>query len=442
MVIIDFTIVNVALPTMAIDLNVGISGLQWIVAGYTLTFACLLLSAGHLGDRLGAKIAFLSGLGLFGLMSLGCGIASDLKILTTFRLLQGVAAALIVPTSLALINSSYQNKKDRIKAIGIWAGIGGIAAAAGPILGGVLTAYFGWRAVFLVNIPIAIIAIFLTSKYVQNPPSSQHENVQNGFDIAGQITAIISIAALAYSLIEAGKSGWLSEIVLSGFGVFLFAFISFLIIEKRSKSPIFPLEFFKSKTFSAGITVGMLMNIGGYGILFVLPLYFQHIREYSILMTGLAMLPIFAPIAIVSYFSGRLVSVMGPKLPMIVGSIIGAIGFLGLLITKEHAPSYLALVFPLIAIGVGPALLMPAATVAVLHSISQDRGGLVSGAFNASRQIGSLLGVAIFGSIVSSNAHFVSGMHICLIIAAIIFLCGCLVAFFCINQEDFVAIKE
>lgn len=433
MVIIDVTIVNVALPSMEKDLNVGISALQWIVAGYTLTFACLLLSAGNLGDQFGAKTAFIIGLILFALTSLGCGIVSHLGALTALRLLQGVSAAFIVPTSLALINASYQNKKDRAKAIGVWATLGSIAAATGPLLGAVLTTWFGWRAVFLVNVPIGIVAVLLTIKYVRNPNTSQK---QINFDIWGQLAAVISIAVLAFSLIEAGNQGWLSQTVMIGLCIFALIFTVFLVVEYRTVAPMLPLTFFKSTTFSAAIAVGMLLNIGGYGILFILPLYFQQMRGYSVLMTGLAIVPMFAFMSFSSYFAGRWISIAGSKMPIVMGLMIAAIGSFILMITKEHAPSYWALVLPLIAVGVGTAFTMPAATIAAMHSVPEDRAGIASGAFSASRQIGSLLGVATFGSIINASDHFISGMHICLIIATAVFLCGCLAAFVCVDKKD------
>jgi len=381
MVIIDVMIVNVALPSIGKNLNAGLSGLQWVAAGYTLTFACLLLSAGNLGDRLGAKTAFVWGLILFVLTSLGCGLSSTLKWLIIFRLLQGASASLLVPTSLALINAIYKNEKERARAIGVWASIGGLAGALGPILGAILTTWFGWRAVFLVNIPIGVAAILLAIRYVPHNGGAG----KGSFDLAGQITGILSIAALAFSLIEAGVSGWFSPIVLSGFTVFIIAFAAFILVEYHTISPMFPLKFFRSKTFSAAITVGMILNLGGYGCLFILPLYFQHIRGYSVLMAGLAIVPFVGLGVVASYFGGKITSIMGPRLPMIIGMAVGALGFFCLLMAAEHGPSYWAFLLPLMAVGMGTSFTMPAATIAIINSVPADRAGIASGAFNASR---------------------------------------------------------
>ncbi|HVV69078.1 MAG TPA: DHA2 family efflux MFS transporter permease subunit [Gammaproteobacteria bacterium] len=423
MVIIDVMVVNIALHSIGEDLKGSFSGLQWVVAGYTLTFASLLLSAGYLGDRVGAKPAFLWGLGLFVLTSLGCGLAPFLWLLVVFRLFQGASAALLVPTSLALINASYENLEDRAKAIGVWASVGGIAGAAGPVLGALLTHYLGWRSIFLINIPVGVAAILLTLKYVASPTAIQQKT---SFDFLGQLLGIISVASLAFGLIEAGNSGWLAPLVLCGFVVCLLSFIAFIWHERRAIEPMFPLNFFKAKTFSVGIAAGMILNLGAYGLFFVLPFYFQQVRHYSVLMTGLALLPMLGLGVMTSFVSGRLIVALGPKLPMFLGLSMGALGFFALLITGESAPSYLALILPLVAIGVS-ALTMPAATVAVIRSVADDRVGVASGAFNTSRQVGSLLGVAIFGAIINTVTQFVWGMHVCLIIAGCLFLGGCAV---------------
>ena len=430
MVIIDINIVNVALPTMAENLGGDIAWLQWVVDGYTLTFACLLLSAGNLGDRVGAKKAYLYGLILFVLTSIACGIATNFLTLVIFRLLQGIGAAFLVPTSLALINSSYESKAERARAIGVWASAGGFAAASGPVIGALLTAQFGWRAVFLINIPVGIIAILLTVKHVKSIINSDHPN---GFDLPGQIIGIISIASLAFSLIEAGRLGWSSAIVISGLSIFLLTFIIFVIIEYRTSSPMFPLIFFKSKTFSAAIAVGMVINLGTYGVQFLLPLYFQHVRGYSVLMTGLAITPLSALSAIASYFAGRLVSVTSPKTVMVIGLSIGAVGFLTMLVSGEHTP-YIMLLPSLLIIGVGVSLTMPAATVAIINSVPEGRAGIASGAFNTSRQIGTLIGVALFGTIISMSVSFVHGMHEALIIAGTLFVLACVATFGLINK--------
>lgn len=422
MVIIDVTIVNITLPSMAKGLSGGIAWLQWVVDGYTLTFACFLLSAGSLADRIGARAAFLSGLLIFIVTSMGCGLASNFGMLTFFRLLQGFGAAFIVPTSLALINASYDNVPERAKAIGIWASIGGIAAATGPLLGAILTNWFSWRAVFFVNVPIGLLALLLTVTFVPHPVRVRNREMR--FDWAGQLLGIVSIAALAFSLIEAGRQGWLSSIVILSFGVFLIAVILFLWIEHRTQTPMLSLRLFKSHTFTVSVIIGLLLTLGVYGQLFVLTLYFQEVRHYSVLDTGFAFIPLVGVTALGSYYAGRIMSRIGIKTPMLIGLAIGSLGLFAMLMTGEHTPPYAFLILPLAAMGFGISFTMPAATSSTIHAAPADSAGIAAGAFNASRQIGSLLGVALFGTIINMNHAFMAGMHVTLIIAGLAYLGG------------------
>ena len=424
MVIMDVTVVNVALPNIASSLQTSVSSLQWVVAGYTLTFACFLLFSGNLADQAGAKKILILGLILFTITSLACGLAPTINLLILFRLLQGAAAATLVPSSLALINSSYDTGKERAKAIGIWGGLAGVAAACGPVLGGILTALFGWRAVFFINVPIAVIAIFLVIKYVID--AKLHTKAR--FDIPGQLLGIMMTVSLAFALIEVGRYGWLSIIVISAGVVFAISFILFLFFENRVQHPMFPLKFFKSKNFSIAIVIGMIINIGLYGELFILPLYFQNIRGFSVMKTGFSIFPLVMMIALASFLSGKLASYKGTKLPMTLGLIIGLLGFFSLSIIIINSPSYYSLVLPLAAMGFGVAFTMPAATITAMHSVPHNRAGMASGTFTTSRQIGSLLGVAVFGTIVASSSQFMHGMFLTLIISGLLFLFGFLLS--------------
>jgi DHA2 family methylenomycin A resistance protein-like MFS transporter len=431
MVIIDVTIVNIALPSLAKSLQGGISWLQWVVDGYTLTFACLLLSVGNLSDRYGPKTIFLSGLILFVITSFGCGIAYNFGWLTFFRLLQGVGGALLVPSSLALINASIKDLRARAKAIGIWASIGGIAAALGPVIGAILISWFGWRAIFFVNVPIGIVGVFLTIKYVAKPI----KKISGEFDFLGQIFIIVSIAALAFGLIEAGRLEWHSPLVITSLSIFILTFILFLWIEHRVSSPMLPLSFFQSSTFSAAQTCGVLMNIGFYSLLFILPLYFQQIKSYSVLMTGLAVLPLPGLTAIGSFLGGRMTSYIGSRIPMIIGYGVAALGFLSIFIMLKENTEYFKLILPLALIGLGASFTMPAATIATIHAVPEDNAGIASGTFNTSRQIGTLLGVALAGTIISFATDFSHGMKINLMMSFVVYVCGSLLSFMFIKTK-------
>lgn len=421
MVIIDVTVVNVALPSITCALGGEISSLQWIVDGYALSFACLLLLAGNLADKLGAKRLFLAGLVLFVVASLTCGLATSIGMLIFARILQGIGAAFMVPTSLSLINSTFDNPAARVKAIGIWSGVGGIAAALGPILGAVLTTGFSWRAVFFINIPIGLLSIYFTCALVKPLPG----NKTIGIDVPGQIFACIWIGALAFTLIEVGKLGWFSPTILMSLAVFLVSLVTFIWFEMNVKAPLFPLTFLASSHFSIPLFLGVFINMSTYGLLFLLPLYLQEVRHYSVLTTGFAIVPLFILVAVSSYLSGHCVTRFGIKMVIVAGLLVGILGFLGMLWTINlNHPFYIAMVLPMLCIGFGIAFAMPAATIAIIHSVEHSRAGLAAASFNMMRQLGTLIGVALFGTIISISQQFVLGMGICLCLAAAIYIIG------------------
>jgi DHA2 family methylenomycin A resistance protein-like MFS transporter len=425
MVVLDVTVVTVALPPIGRDFHTGsdLSGVQWVADGYTVVFAGTLLSAGSIGDRLGSRAAFQTGLAFFTATSVGCALAPSLPVLVAMRLLQGVGAALVVPTSLALINASYPDKAARARAIGAWGGAGGLAAAAGPVLGGLLVAGLGWRAVFLVNLPVGLLGLALTARYVPRPRPSGAARL----DLAGQLLAVMSLSAAAYGVIEAGHRGWTSPSALVAFAVLPVAVALFVRVESRRPDPMLPLGLFRSRTFSAATVVGLLLNTGFYGELFVVSFYFQQYRHFGVLAAGLAMLPQTAMVALGSLLSGRTTARTGPRLPMTAGLVIGAAGFAALLVAGAGTP-YALLVLPLAATGFGTAFTMPAAVAAVSESAPSRHAGLAAGVFNAARQMGSALGVALLGALVSGAHDFRSGMRLGSLISAACFLVAALAA--------------
>ncbi|MEM9243809.1 MAG: MFS transporter [Pseudomonadota bacterium] len=432
MVIIDATIVNVALPTIGIALNASVSWLQWILAGYTLMFASLLLLAGYMSDLFGAKKLFQSGVIVFTLASFLCGLSNSAWMLTLFRLLQGAAAAFMVPTSLALINASFPNDEMRARAIGIWAAIGGVAVAIGPILGAILTSLFNWHAIFFINIPFGLACFIVTAIFVINPTSNPPKTK---FDSMGQLFGIIAVASLAFAFIEAGRLGWTSVIVISAFVLFVISTVGFIVTELLVKTPMLPLGFFKYRNFSISTVVAMTINVGFYGELFLFPLYFHHIRHYSVLTTGFALLPLVIMNAICAYFAGKLVGVIGTKKPMLYGLLCGGVGFLALLVVIKYTLPYSWFILPFAIIGSGLSFTMPAATIAIIRSVSHHQAGMASGVFNTSRQIGSLIGVAVFGTIIAVSSTFISGMELTLIIAVGVLLLASLLTMLMSEQR-------
>jgi DHA2 family methylenomycin A resistance protein-like MFS transporter len=423
MIMMDATVVNTALPDIGRDLSATVSGLQWVLDGYTLIFACLLLSAGSFGDRLGARRVFSLGLVLFTAASVVCGLAPTLGVLNGARVAQGVGAALALPTSLALINASYPDRAQRARAIGVWGGLGGVAAGLGPVLGGVLTSWWGWPAIFYINVPIGIAAIMLTLRCVVAPAPK----TRTSLDPLGQVLAVLTVAGLAYGLIEGGAEGWTAPAVVGAFVAAVLGGVGFVAVESHHRDPMLPLGLFRSREFTGSILIGAAINIGFYGELFLLSLYFQHVRHFSPLLAGLALLPQPGIASLASWLGGRHTARLGARPVMITGLTVGALGLLAMTLPGTHSP-YWMLVVPLLAIGFGTAYTMPAATAATIQAAPSERAGIASGALNSSRQIGSTLGVAVFGTVVATTGAFMTGYHLSVLIGGLVFVAGALIA--------------
>ncbi len=418
MVILDTMVVNVALPALAKSLHTSTSGLQWIVGAYRLVFGALLLSAGALGDRRGAKGVFQGGMAIFAVSSLACGLSPTTSALIVARCAQGLGAALAVPASLSLLQAAYPDLATRRRAFGIWGAVAGIAAGAGPVVGGALVSGIGWRSVFFVNVPIGAVGLALAGRRLPSPPRRPH-----GADVAGQLAGVASLGGLTVALIEAGASGWASPVVAAGLVVFAVAGAAFIAIERRVASPLLAMGLFSSPTFLSATLVGLLINLGFYGELFVMGLYLQQLRGMSALRAGVALTPELAMAILGSAASGRIMARCGPRPPMLVGLVVGGVGLGGLGLAGAHSP-YGLLVAPFIAAGLGMSLVMPATTTAVMEAAPSERGGLASGTLNAARQVGGVIGVALFGTLVASRGAFVVGLRTAMVIAGGVFILG------------------
>ncbi|TQL90188.1 DHA2 family methylenomycin A resistance protein-like MFS transporter [Actinoallomurus bryophytorum] len=417
LVILDVTVVTVAISAIGTDLRAGLTALQWVVDGYTLAFAGLLLFCGGLGDRLGGKPVFLAGLVVFTAASAGCGLAPSAGVLIGARLVQGAGAAAMVPASLALLRNAYPDRGSRARAFGVWGMVAGIAAGAGPVLGGVLVFTAGWRWVFFVNIPFGVLGFLLTMRYV---PAPSPVRGRAGPDVPAQLTGALCVGGLTCALVEAGARGWTSPVVLGGLGLFVLALPAFLLLETRSRAPMLPLTLFGGRRFRASAVIGVLLNLGFYGLLFVVPLYFQRVQHLSPLMTGLAMLPMAMMPLISSPLSGRIAARTGPHPPMAIGLVIGGAGLLGWLLAGPDT-SYWTLVAPMTLSGFGTGLTMPAATSAIMEAAPAELGGAASAVFNAARQTGSAIGVALVGTLVAGGG-LVAGLHADVIVGGLGFL--------------------
>lgn len=474
MPIMDFFITNVALPSIDASLHASPPELELVIAGYGVAYAALLVLGGRLGDRYGRRQIFLAALVGFTLASLACGLAPGAPMLIASRALQGVGAAAMLPNSLALLNRAYgHDPKLRARAVGLWTAAGAISIAAGPVAGGLLIAAFGWRSIFLVNLPICVAGWLATRFWVPRDAAAgpdagrepgQHPTVgrsfgvgrgsdatdvtgasgasgasrisedaatsqaaspaptaptatsttrtARGIDPGGQSLAIVALTAFVAAVIEWRPLGPGHPLVAGALVLALLAASAFIVVESRVASPMLPLSLFSKRTFSAAVLFGICVNLTYYGMVFVLSLYLQRVRGYSPLQAGLAFLPLTGGFLVSNVASGWAVGRFGVRVPMIVGAVIAALGY-GLLHRVDAATSLAGLLLPFLLIPSGMGLAVPAMTTAVLASTDARRAGIASAVLNTARQAGGAVGVAIFGALAggATAAQIVSGMQ-------------------------------
>ncbi|PRZ39066.1 DHA2 family methylenomycin A resistance protein-like MFS transporter [Antricoccus suffuscus] len=409
---LDAQVVNVALPNIRCDLGGGLTGLQWVVTGYTLSFSALLLFAGTFSDRVGARSAYRTGMVVFVLASAACGLAPSLALLVGARIVQGLGAALVTPTSLALIREAYDDPRRRSKAIAYWAMGGSVALAAGPVLGGAL-AQFDWRFIFFLNLPVGVAAIFVLSRVAPSPRRVAH------FDWTGQVCAVLALASLTYAIIAGGELGYGSTAVVAAFVISATAFACFLVAEARGRNPMVPLNMFRSRTVSIALLTAFINMVGFYGVVFVQSLYFQQLRGASPLQTGLLFLPMSALVALLNPVVARTVVRFGRIVPILGGQLCMAAGLVLLCTVPGDTPTILVAVL-MIPVGVGGSFTVPPVTSLLIDSVLISRAGTASGVLNTFRQMGGALGVAVYGAVIAGQASFLPGLRACLLGTAVL----------------------
>ncbi|MFD7641633.1 MFS transporter [Kitasatospora sp. NPDC059795] len=408
---LDALIVSVALPAIGNDLGGGISGLQWVVDGYTLMLAALLLSAGSVSDRIGAKRAFGLGLVLFLAASAACALAPTLGVLVGARLVQGAGAAVMMPATLALIREAFPDADRRTRALALWAVGGSVGSAAGPLVGGALAGW-DWRWIFFINLPVGLVALVLLGR----APSSPRREVP--FDVVGQVAAVAALGALTYALIEGGQAGFASARIVAALVLAVAAAAVFLVRQARGRAPMMPLDLFRSRPVVAALAAGFALNVGFYGVTFLFSLYFQTFRGMSAAVTGLLFLPMTLQSVGVSFVSAAATRRFGAKATMVAGQVVMGAGLLVLCLLPATVPVWAVAVL-LMPVSFGGTLAVPAMTGLMLSSVPAERAGLASGVLNTFRQVGGAVAVAVYGALVTAGS-FTAGMRTGLIAAAIL----------------------
>jgi EmrB/QacA subfamily drug resistance transporter len=434
---LDGTVVNVALPDIGRDLGASTSALQWVLNGYLLTLASLILLGGSLGDRHGRRRIFVLGVGVFTVASLACALAPNAEFLVAARLAQGVGGALLTPGSLAMIESSFR-PADRARAIGAWSGLGGVAAAIGPLLGGYLVEAVSWRAIFLINLPLGLLVIAMAGRHV---PETRDPSAGGRLDFRGAALAALGLAGTTFALIEGPGSGASRMILLAGIAGTL-ALAAFLFAERRTPNPMMPLELFASRQFSAAnlVTFAVYAALGGFFFLFVA--FLQISLGYSPIAAGAASLPVTALMLLLSARAGALAQRIGARIPLSVGPVVIAAGLL-LMTQIEPGDGYVTAVLPaVIVFGLGLTLVVAPVTATVLAAADPRHSGIASGINNAVSRVGGLLAVAalplvagLTGDAFYEPSAMVDGFHVAMLVCAGLAAAGGILAWLTITDR-------
>ncbi|RNI19503.1 MFS transporter [Flexivirga caeni] len=406
MLLVDVTIVNVALPDMAVSLRTNFSSLQWVVDSYALVLAAFLLGIGSIADRLGHRSAYVVGLSLFALASAACGFAGNSTVLVAARAVQGLGGAAMFATTFALLNRSYTGR-DRGTAYGIWGAVSGAAAAIGPIAGGLLTEHLSWRWIFFVNLPFAITAIVLCFLVL-----AESERHRSPLDLSGIATFTIFAAALTFGLIRANEHGWGAGLVLASFALSIVMLVAFIVAETRSDHPMLDLGLLRSGAFTGALIAGFVLSAAAFAYLTYTSIWLQSVRGMSPVQAGLATLPLAVASFVTSASIGRLMH--GNRNWLAVGLGIGLTGAGGLLVAWQlsgASASWTALLPGLVVTGVGVGLAAPTLSSTAMSAVAPQRGGMAAGAVNTARQLGFALGIAALGTVFAARIKSVLVAH-------------------------------
>jgi len=435
MIMLDNTVVNVALNSIQRDLGISLSELEWIVSGYALTFAALMLTGGKLADMYGRRLMFIVGLVVFTASSLACGLSTSAAMLIAARVVQGAGAALMNPATLSIITATFP-PRQRGTAIGIWAGTSALALAIGPLVGGLLTQHLNWSWIFFVNVPVGVVGIVASLLFIEE---SRDTSKAQRLDLPGLVTSGLALFALVYALIEANTYGWTSPRILGLFAAAVVLFVAFVLLERHQKVPMLDLSLFRNPTFAGANVVALLVSLAMFGVFFFVSIYMQRILGYSPVQAGAAFLPMTALIVVIAPLAGRFSDRVGSRWLMAGGLVLVS---LSLVLDSRFGigTSYWTILPALVVGGAGMSLTMTPMTAAAMGSVPVDKAGVGSAVLNSFRQVGGSLGIALMGAIMASQitsslaagnsrpVAFIDGFQNGLRISAVIALGGAAVA--------------
>ncbi|MFE5588950.1 MFS transporter [Streptomyces sp. NPDC056549] len=397
MAMLDNVIVNNALPRIGQELRSGVSGLQWVVEGYSLVYAALLLTGGTLGDRYGRRRIFLTGLAAFTAGSTAAALSGSTGTLIAARMFQGLGAALLTPGSLSILRHVFTDEKERARAVGLWSGVSALGLAVGPVLGGPIVDAFGWAAVFWINVPIGVAGLLLAARALP-----EFADRTRRLDLPGQALSALGFGALVYALIEGPARGWTDAWVLAFAAVAMLTLPAFVVVEVRSADPMLDLRFFRDRVLTGAAVSGFMISFGMFGAAFFLPLLMQDVMGWSPSDAGLAGLPMTAMIVVAAPLSSALTSRHGPRLPLVTGLALCAAGLGALSLYGAHA-HYAQYVGVLLAMGLGMGMTFTPVSITVMQRVDPSRAGMASATLGTLREIGGVIGVAVLGAVLSSR---------------------------------------
>jgi EmrB/QacA subfamily drug resistance transporter len=442
MTYLDNNVTNVAIPTIQRSLHLSLAGLEWVVSSYVLVFAGLLLVGGRLADSYGRRRFFYIGTVVFTLASLAAGLAGSGGVLIGARLVQGLGAALVVPTTLAIIVATFTNARERTTAIGIWTAIGAMALAFGPLIGGFISQHLHWGWIFFINVPVGIVAVAIAATSM---PESKDAAAAGRLDIPGMVTSSAALFGLTYALIEGHDKGWTSGIILGAFALATLAAAAFVLIEARTERPMVALSLFRSRVYSGGTVTMMLWAFGIFGIYFFTAIYLQDILGFSPTKAGLAFVPMALSLALAAGLAGPIYLRLGAHRTVAAGMIAMA-GGLYLISTLGAGATFAGMMPAFVIFGLGAGLMQVPLTNSIMHGQAEANAGIASALLNASREVAGLLGITVIGAVLrarqssalTQGAHpataYLDGYHVGLLVTVGLVAAGAVISFLALRQ--------